>query len=152
MNKVKLLCTIFTIMVFAAGFSASEESEEAKKKEQQFIDNAVGTYVFTDDDGVRYTLTLKTDMTMTAEANGKMFYGNWHKTYNFEWANFKFSGTDSQEYPKIKFKIDNQTNSPGPIYISNDYYIVNDGFLYGDSFFRIKEHNPDYRLKIKKIN
>lgn len=138
MNRMKLLCAFATLIVFAIGFSATDEYD---KYYEVFVNNNKGTYVFTDENGVTFTLTFNSDMTMTADANGKTYYGKWGE--GLDCVNFQFSGSDSSDYPKIAFKADKY------LYIDNDYYIT-DGFLYG-RYHDIKSRDPAYRLKIKKI-
>lgn len=152
MNKMKIFYTILTMMVFALGFSASDvddlETKEQKEEREQFMKETIGAYEIIDEDEVTYTITINSDMTMTAEAKGNTYYGSWSRNIN-GLAVFKFSG-DVQEYPRIRFKADKKNNASTP-YICNEYFIANDGFLYGGSSSYVEAHDPDYRLKIRKI-
>ena len=134
MNRIKTIYTILTIMVFTLGFAASDDEEK-----KQFIEDTIGTYVITDEDGTTYTIIINSDMTMTAEAKGNTYYGSWSRNIN-GLAEFKFSG-DVQEYPRIRFMADKKDNACTP-YISNDYFIANDGFLYGGRSSFVEAHDP----------
>ncbi|MBR6892738.1 MAG: hypothetical protein IKN15_05830 [Bacteroidaceae bacterium] len=144
MHKTKIVYTILTMMAFSLGFAASDDFENDEEKEKA-TQNAVGTYAITDEDGIPYTFTINEDMTMTAEGKGNKYYGSWE--FYRKIVNFKFSG-DTNEYPRIQFKADKKGASS---YISNTFFIANDGFLYCNSDYEVERHDPDYRLKIKKI-
>ena len=135
---MKYLYSIITIVLFAAGFAASEESEESKRE----TSNLCGTYILTDEANVTYTIKVNIDRTITAEGNGNVFYGTWSKIGSNIW--FKFSG-EFQECPSIMFK-------EGDLRIVNDYAIADDGFVYGDAGGRgnPRSHNPQFRLKYRK--
>ena len=142
---MKYLYSILIVVLFAVGFAASEESEHDKAMREIKIKSITGTYMFSDEEGVNYTLNLNSDYTMTAEANGKCYYGTWDDLE--EYIKFEFSGS-TNEYPRIRFKADKKYELSS--WIDNDYTISNDGFLYGCSQNKATKHDPDYRLKIKK--
>lgn len=137
---MKHLYSIITVLIFAVGFAASEDSEEEAKK----ISNLCGTFVITDERNVTYTIKVNDDMTVIAEGNGKSYYGSWYEISDN--VRFNFSG-EFDELPSILFKVRD-------LKISNSYQIADDGFIYGDAdgFGNPRNHNPAYRLKYRKIN
>ncbi len=143
----KIIYTIGLIVFFAIGFAASDADDTAfedKETQDKFLDQVTGTYVVTDEDGVVYTFYINRDKTMRASASGNIFYGSWRKVNGR--VNFKFGSRDANELPRIAFK------SEMSLWIDNDYFISEDGFLYGGGSFQPDKHNPDYRLKYKKLN
>ncbi|MBR5730036.1 MAG: hypothetical protein IKX61_07535 [Prevotella sp.] len=133
---MKYIYSFLIITLFSFGFAASDEESSS-----QIQSEALGKYSFVDENNMSWTIDIKEDKTMTAIGNGKTYYGQWDIMRGY--IRFYFSG-DTKEYPRIMFKTDMNP------WISNDYVIGHDGFLYGDGVFKADAHNPDYRVKIHK--
>lgn len=140
---MKYLYSIITLVLFAVGFAASEESEESEESKVE-TSNLCGTYIITDENNVTFSIKVNDDMTVVAEGNGQKYYGSWSNIVDR--VRFKFSG-DADERPSIIFK-------EGNLRIDNDYEIADDGFIYGDAGGRGRSRNrdPQFRLKYRKTN
>ncbi len=133
---MKYLYSLAVIALFAFGFSASDDDTVPP----EFL----GTYTGSDYHGTSWKFTFNEDKTMTAEGNGNIYYGEWYVVGDDKVA-FSFSG-EVKEHPKIYFKTEASSS-----WISNNFVITQDGFLYHDGVMKANSRDPEYRFKIRKI-
>ena len=134
MKKTVWMATIAILVLFAAGFAASDEDSDA---------GIPGTYEATDGIGRTLVLTLKEDKTGTAtiKEEGKTYYCSWeHRDWHHGEVVITFGY--SHENPELVFEGGEEHCMDGSQML--------DGWLYCDNS-ATDAKDPTRRLPIKKV-
>ena len=120
-------------------------SSSSSSNENQ--DKFAGTFRFTDGGGSSYTLTIKSDETVTLSGNGNTFYGSWDKrTANYAgYATLIFTNpTPNVTSDKVVTKEHTLLYGGASL----NYSAVKDGYLYF-SADDAKANNPNNRISLR---
>lgn len=136
--KKKILQTFCILLLFAIGFAASADDSELYSKYG-------GTYYVIDNDGVKWTFTVKDDYKLTALREGMsvddMYYGKW-SSIGGGYVTFNFS--DFYAFSPVLRFPDESSNW------STEYLrFTEDGWLYQEYEY-MNSKNPNKRLKMNK--
>ena len=110
-------------------------------------DEFVGTFRFTDGGGSSYTLSVKSDETVTLSGNGNTFYGSWDKrTAKYTGYATLFFSNPTPNVTSDKVVTKEHTLLYGGA--SLNYSAVKNGYLYF-SADDAKANNPNNRIAIR---